>query len=209
VLSIDSLHINNGERVALLGLNGSGKTTLLQAVVGLIPFQGSITVCGIPVVPSRFSELRKQVGFLFSTPEDQLLLPLVIDDVAFSLRSTPTLAEEKKSRSLSALRKVGADHLAYRPPFQLSHGEQLRVAIAGALVSQPPLVLLDEPSAGLDPPARKQLASYLTSVPQAMLIATHDLAFARRCCTRFLVLEKGSILRDTDNPAQLDGMWNG
>ncbi len=110
---------------------------------------------------------------------------------------------------MAILQEVNAHHLADRAPYQISHGEQLRVAIAGALVSRPRLVLLDEPSAGLDPPATKQLASYLASIPATMLIATHDLPFARRCCTRFLVLENGGILTDTDDPVHLEANWEG
>jgi cobalt/nickel transport system ATP-binding protein len=183
-----------GERVALLGANGSGKTTILAATVGLVPHDGRITVAGLPVEEARLREIRDGVGFLFAVPEDQLLFPRVLDDVAFSLRSRGVPAAEAERRARETLADLGAEHLTERSPYRLSRGQRLRAALAGTLVTRPPLLLLDEPSSGLDPAGRRLLVRHLTSVPAAMLVATHDLDFARQCCHRYLLLHDGAVL---------------
>lgn len=187
------LVVEHGERVALLGLNGSGKTTLLYAAVGLVTFTGSIEIDGAPLGEASVEEARRKTGFLFAVPEDQILFPRVIDDVAFSLRSrgaSPAEAREQAERALTAMGAVGIED---RAPATLSHGQRLRVALAGALAAEPSILLLDEPSAGLDPPGRRELAAHLAGLPAAILLATHDLAFARAACDRFILLEEGRI----------------
>jgi len=191
ILADVTLEAGAGERIALLGPNGAGKTTLLRAIVGLLPFDGQIEVAGIPVSPQHIAAVRERVGFLFTLPEDQVLFPRVIDDVAFGLRRRGTSVAEASERAREALRALEIAELAERAPYELSHGQVQRVALAGALVTRPALLLLDEPSAGLDPSGRRLLAGLLAEQPAAMLIATHDLAFARRTCSRFVRLEEG------------------
>jgi cobalt/nickel transport system ATP-binding protein len=188
-----TLSIGDGERVALLGNNGSGKTTLLHAAAGLIPFEGRISVCGIDADRSTWREIRERIGFLFATPEDQILFPRVIDDVAFSLVSRGVARGEAIRRSEEMLAELGIGHLADHAPFRLSHGQRLRVALAGALVSRPPLLLLDEPSASLDPPGKEHLIGLLTRSRGGMLIATHDREFAALTCGRHVALRDGTI----------------
>ena len=207
VIAVDRLGVSESERVALLGLNGSGKTTLLHAIAGLVPFAGSIHVCGIPVQPDRLPDVRAQIGFLFSTPEDQLLFPSVLDDVGFALRSrgiSVSMAADEARRMLSTLE---SESLALRLTHQLSQGERLTVALAGALITHPPLLLLDEPTASLDPPARTRLAKFLATQNSSMLIATHDMAFATVACNRFLVLEAGRLCADTPSSNSLLSLW--
>jgi cobalt/nickel transport system ATP-binding protein len=183
--------VEHGERVALLGLNGSGKTSLLFAIAGLVPHTGSIEVSGIRVQARTHRAVRNQIGFVFAVPEDQLLLPTVLEDVSLGaiIRGVPR--ETARARALARLEQLGILALAERSVHELSHGERTRVALAGALIQQPPLLLLDEPSAGLDPPGRRQLAEQLTELPSGVLVATHDLPFARRTCTRFVIIEAG------------------
>lgn len=185
-----------GERVALLGLNGSGKTTLLMAAVGLAPHEGAIAVDGLVVERRTLSRVRDRVGFLFNVPEDQLLFPKVEDDVAFGLLRRGASPEEARDGARRALGSLGVGHLAGAPLHHLSHGQKQRVALAGALVGEPPLLLLDEPSAGLDPPGSRALARLLSERAAAMLVATHDLDFARRLCERFVVLDAGRVVYD-------------
>ena len=206
-IALHHLALAAGEKVALLGLNGSGKTTLLLATAGLIPFIGTIRVCGIPVEAGRISDVRKRLGFLFSTPDDQLLFPRVLDDVGFALRRSGASAVEAEAGSRNMMRDLGAEGLWDRAVHEISQGERLTVALAGALVSKPPLLLLDEPSSSLDPPARKRLAQFLSHQQSSMLIATHDLAFARKACNRFLVLDAGKICLDTPDACQLEKEW--
>jgi cobalt/nickel transport system ATP-binding protein len=198
-LSDCSFTLNHGEHVALLGLNGSGKSTLLMATAGLVKFTGEILVDGLPLSQSTLHEVRLRLGMLFATPEDQLLFPRIIDDVAFGLlrRGTPKSTALREAEM--ALKTLGVSDLAEREPYELSHGQRLRAALAGVLVTQPALLLLDEASAALDPPGRLALARLLSKTPSAFLLATHDIDTARRCCGRFLVLENGRLVRDTSS----------
>ena len=203
-----SFELASGDHVALLGLNGSGKTTLLQAAVGLVDFEGMIHLGGEEVTKKNLASVRRKTGFLFSVPEDQLLFPKVVNDVAFGLIRGGIPAAEAGRRARTMLRKLDAHEYSERPPHQLSHGQRLRVALAGALVTEPILLLLDEPSAGLDPPGKRRLARYLAVLPSAMLIATHDLPFARNVCSRYLVLEEGRLVQQGEDFAEVETRWN-
>lgn len=209
ILDEVSFEIAAGERVALVGLNGSGKTTLLMAVVGLVPHQGSIEVCGTRVSAVTLPKVRDQVGFLFNVPEDQLLFPRVTDDVAFALLRRGIPAAQATLKALVVLKSLELAHLAEHSLHHLSHGQKQRVALAGALVAEPPLLLLDEPSAGLDPPAKRSLADLLRQQPAAMLVATHDLAFAQRFCDRFIMLSGGRMVDDETEIKRRLEEWEG
>ena len=196
-----------GERAALVGLNGSGKTTLLMAAVGLVGHDGAIRVCGTPVTQRTVSSVRRRIGFLFNVPEDQLLFPSALEDVAFTLLQRGEGQQRANERAQSMLAALGADALAELPLSRLSHGQKQRVALAGALVSAPLLVLLDEPSAGLDPPGKVALAQLLSGLDAAVLVATHDLDFAQRLCSRFILLDGGSVAYDGGDLAFVLRHW--
>lgn len=183
-----SFHVHPDERVALFGLNGSGKTTLLLAAVGLVPFTGEIFIDGIPIEKKTLQKARDRTGFLFNIPEDQILFPRVLDDVAYGLIRKGVPVQEAHEKAISILEILGAANLAECSPFQLSHGQRQRIALAGALVTNPAVILLDEPSSALDPRGRISLADVLRSISSSILIATHDVEFASRTCNRFLVL---------------------
>lgn len=202
------LEVAEGERVALVGLNGSGKTTLLRSLVGLLPHEGEITICGQALEAKNLAQMRRKVGFLFNVPEDQLLFPEVIEDVAFGLLRAGVKRREARERAQRSLEALGVGHLADQVVHHLSHGEKLRVALAGALVTEPPLLLLDEPTAGLDPPGALALAGLLRDVPSAQLIATHDLDFAERVCGRVVLLERGGISEEFESAAEVRQHWN-
>jgi len=208
VASDVTFSLDGGERVALVGLNGSGKTTLLSAAVGLVPHTGEIRVAGAPVTRKTIARIREQVGFVFNVPEDQLLFPGVLDDVLFGLLRRGVPRKEAVQRARQALGALGIEHLADAPVHRLSHGQKQRVALAGALVTRPALLLLDEPTAGLDPPAKRLLSEHLRDWDAAMLIATHDLDFAARLCKRYLLLEQGHLVLDTGDPAELRRRWD-
>ncbi len=183
-----------GERVALVGSNGSGKTTALLATVGLVPHTGRIDVCGERLDSADPSHARRNAGMLFSNPEDQLLFPRVLDDVAYSLTSRGVPDDVAFKRALATLERLDAAGLADRSPYRLSRGQRLRAALAGTLVTEPPLLLLDEPTSGLDPAGCRALIAQLSSLPSTMLIATHDLEFARQCCQRYVLMEQGRVI---------------
>ncbi len=202
------LEIGAGQRVALLGLNGSGKTTLLLAAAGLMSHSGSIRVAGEALTPASANRIRRQIGVVFSVPEDQLLFPQVREDVAFGLVNRGVPVSEAKQHAERALDQLDALALADRSPYELSHGERLRVALAGAIVTDPAVLLLDEPAAGLDPPTKRRLGELLTTLPSAMLIATHDLDFARLCCHEFVLLEHGRLRKRAPVAEALDALWS-
>lgn len=189
-----SFRVDPGERVALLGANGSGKTTIFLATAGLVPHQGAIRVLGERLDHRRPDPVRRRVGLLFSNPEDQLLFPRVLDDVAFTLTSRGVSAGEAYERARHALAQLDAAALAERSPARLSRGERLRAALAGTLVADVPLLLLDEPSSGLDPAGKRRLLEHLESLTATLLIASHDIDFVRRCCGRYLLLSRGVVV---------------
>lgn len=198
-----SLRIGEGERVALFGLNGSGKTSLLFAIAGILPHAGMITVDGIRLAVGTIPQVRSRLGFLFANPDDQLLFPRVRDDVAFGLVGRGMDDEDVRVKAMAMMDAMGVAAFGENAPHTLSHGQKVRVALAGALVHEPPVLLLDEPSAALDPPGRRALADLLRKRAGAMLIATHDVEFARWCCTRFVLLQGGKIVRDTADPEEI------
>lgn len=202
-----ALTLKPGERCALLGLNGSGKTTLLRAVAGLLPFSGEIEVCGIALRRETARAVRDRLGFLFGTPDDQLLFPQVLADVAFALERSGHAREAAHAAARQTLDALGIGACAERAPHTLSQGQRQRVALAGALIAQPPLLLLDEPTASLDPVGRDDLAQVLARQSAALLLATHDLAFARQVAARFIVLEAGAVTEDTDDPTRVEAAF--
>lgn len=202
-LSSCSLRVPAGAKVALLGLNGSGKTTLLGACAGLVSHRGTIRLDDIEVKRRNLSAVRRRIGYLFAVPDDQLLVPRVLDDVAIALRREDMDPDARRRRATETLHRLGIGDLADRSPHDLSHGQKQLVALAGALVADPPLLLLDEPSASLDPPSRVRLARILASLPSAIVLATHDLAFARRCCDEYLLLSAGRLV---DRGADFDAV---
>ena len=191
-----NLHVEPSERVALVGPNGAGKSTLLLQLNGTLDGTGIIEVCGIEVNEATLSEVRAAVGLVFQDPDDQLFSATVFDDVAFG----PLYAgfEEEAIRPMveQALVAVGMQGTEDRVPHHLSTGEKKRVAIATVLVMEPEVLALDEPSANLDPRARRELIELLSQLPQTMLIATHDMSLARDLTSRMVILDGGEVVAD-------------
>jgi cobalt/nickel transport system ATP-binding protein len=192
-----ALHIHAGERVALLGPNGAGKTTLILHLNGIhMPQSGSIEVSGIPLAKDSVMEIRRRVGVVFQDPDDQLFMPTVREDVAFGPRNLGLEGDELETRVRSALEAVAVTDLADRSPNHLSFGQKRRAAIAGVLAMQPDIVVLDEPTANLDPAARTELTDVLGSLPVTQLIVTHDLLYALEVCERSVIIDRGAIVAD-------------
>ena len=141
-------------------------------------------------------EIRSKIGMVFQNPDDQLFMPNIYEDVAFGPRNFGCDEEETKNRVNTALTKLGIDHLVERSPLKLSGGEKRLAAIATVLAMEPELLLFDEPTAFLDPRARRNMIYTLMDLPQGKLIATHDTAFASLLCTRVLLLQNGRLVAD-------------
>jgi len=192
-----SFRIVHGECVALVGANGAGKSTLLALINGLLlPSAGDVLVGELPVTPRTLAQVHRTVGYVFQDPDDQLFMPTVFDDVAFGPLNLGLEEDQVRAQVERALQTVGAAHLAQRAPYRLSGGEKRAVAIAGVLAMAPSILVLDEPSSGLDAAARRRLIGLLASFTHTRIIATHDLDLALDVCTRVLVLNAGRLVAD-------------
>jgi cobalt/nickel transport system ATP-binding protein len=192
-----SFRVHAGESVAVVGANGAGKSTLLLALNGLVtPSAGEARIGEVPVTPATRAQIHRTVGYVFQDADDQLFMATVREDVAFGPLNLGLAAAEVEARVQAALETVGAAHLAGRAPYRLSGGEKRAVAIAGVLAMQPSVLLLDEPSAGLDPASRRRLITLLNSFSHTKLVATHDLDLVLDTCSRVLVMRDGRIEAD-------------
>jgi len=189
------LTVARGERVALVGPNGAGKTTLALHTNGLLRAEaGRVSVAGVTLAPGTLRELRRRVGFVFQDAEDQLFMASVRDDVAFGPANHGLRGAELDARVDAALAALGVTHLADRAPHHLSGGEQRRVAIATVLALRPDVLVLDEPTAGLDPASRRDLIRTLSALDVAQLVVTHDLALVLELCPRTVLMDGGRIV---------------
>ena len=191
------LDVRPGERVAVLGPNGAGKTTLMLHLAGLLEATaGTVEVGGLIVEKRTLPQIRRRVGIVFQSPDDQLFMPTVADDVGFGPANLGLKGEQLRERVDAALADVGLSDLAGRPPHHLSVGQQRRAALAGVLAMRPDIVVLDEPSANLDPASRRELAAILRRTAPTLLLVTHDLPYALQLCERAVVLDGGRIAAD-------------
>ena len=191
------LTIQSGQRVALVGPNGAGKSTLVRHLNGLLtPTAGRLFISGLEVVPANYTAVRRRVGFVFQDPNDQLFCPTVLDDVAFGPLHLGLPIEEVIERVQAALRRVGLPGFERRVPQRLSAGEKRLVAIATVLSYEPEILVLDEPSAALDPRNRRRLIELLKGIGGTQLVATHDLDLAWELCERAVLLAGGRVLSD-------------
>ena len=191
-----SFSLGDQEKLALVGPNGSGKSTLMLHLAGCLAAQsGTVRLRGEPV-GEDLKRLRNAVGLIFQDPDDQLFMPQVVEDVAFGLVAHGKPVEAAQGSALTIMENLGIAHLAQRPPHRLSGGEKRMVALAGILVMQPDIVVLDEPSAALDPRARLRVIERLRELDKPMILATHDLDMALDVCGRAIVLYEGRIAAD-------------
>ena len=191
-----SFSLAEGESAVLAGANGAGKSTLILASVGVLPSAGTVRSAGILLEKKNLAELRRKTGVLFQNPDDQLFSATIYDDVAFAPRSAGLSAKETDARVNAALALLGIEYLKDRTPLRLSGGEKRLAALASVIAMEPSVLLFDEPTAFLDPRARRELIKILNGLPQTKLIATHDLAFAEAVSTRAIVLKKGTLFAD-------------
>lgn len=194
-----SLTLADGESVALVGANGAGKTSLLLSLVGVLGLAaGSIRVDEVTLGKKTLDEIRRRVGLVFQNPDDQLFMPVIREDVAFGPRNFGHSPEETEKIVADTLETLGISHLGDKSPTKMSGGEKRMAAIATVLAMDPRVMLFDEPTAFLDPRARRKLIRLLNRLPHTKLIATHDLPFACEVCTRVVILQHGQIAAQGD-----------
>lgn len=197
-----SFAVEAGECIAIVGPNGAGKSTLLLHLNGVLPegstehSSGVVRVLGRELGPESLAWVRRQVGVLFQDADDQLFCPTVGEDVAFGPEQLGLPPQEIERRVEAALARVGLSGFERRMPHRLSVGEKRRACLAGLLAYDPPILVLDEPTAGLDPRGRRELITLLARLPMTRVIATHDLAMVAELCTRTLLLNGGRIVAE-------------
>jgi len=191
-----SLHITPCEKVALVGPNGAGKSTLILHLNGILMGDGFVRVCEVEASKENLARLRAMVGLVFQSPEDQLFSPTVFDDVAFGPLYQGLPVEQVCQRVEQALRAVHMGGYDQRVSHHLSMGEKKRIAIATVLSMQPEVLVLDEPTAGLDPRARRSLIQLLRELPMTMLVSTHDMLMVRELFPRMVIMDEGRIVAD-------------
>lgn len=192
-----SFLITHGESVAVVGANGAGKSTLLMHLNGhMLPQKGALRVGDYPVTKETSHHIRRSVGMVFQDSDDQLFMPTVFDDVAFGPLNLGLPPAEIESRVKSTLETVGILHLIRRPTHRLSGGEKRAVAIATVLSMAPDILVMDEPTAGLDPRSRRRFIELLKSFHHTKIIATHDLEMVLDLCERTIIMCAGEVIAD-------------
>jgi len=193
-----SFNLKAGERVALLGRTGAGKSTLLNNLIGLkFPQKGEIIIDGLKLEKKNIADIRKNIGFAFQNPEDQLFMPTILEDVMFGLLNYKIPASIAKEKARFLLDKFGLIAYKNRSSHELSGGQKRLAALASILALEPNILILDEPTNGLDPAWRKKLAEILLNLPiKVILIASHDLNWVKKTTQRALILDQGQIQLD-------------
>jgi cobalt/nickel transport system ATP-binding protein len=197
------LEIGTGERVALLGANGSGKSTLLRLLDGLcFASRGLVSFDGQPMMPSRLNDdsfslaFRRRVALVFQNPDVQLFNPTVFDEVAFAPLQLGWPKEKLIEQVTQTMELMGIAHLRERPPYRLSGGEKKRVALASVIVLDPDVLLLDEPTATLDPRSQSQIIDLIQQwkgTLKTVVTATHQLEIVEDIADRVVVMEGGRV----------------
>lgn len=201
VVALD--HINfiapRNARIAVIGANGAGKSTLFKQFNGIFrPTSGSVLVRGEPITKANLREVRKCVGLVFQNPDDQIFSPTVEQDVAFGPTNLGLDAETVRHRVSEALRVVGIEHIRERVPHHLSGGEKKRVAIAGVIAMEPQVLVLDEPTAGLDPQGIRDLVEFINSLSRTygitVIFSTHDVSLVPEIADFIYVMNGGKVV---------------
>ncbi|WP_414574709.1 energy-coupling factor ABC transporter ATP-binding protein [Anabaena sp. CCY 9402-a] len=208
VLQDITFTLNIGDRVALMGATGSGKSTLLENLIGLKePKSGKIFINDIPLEPKTLPQVRRYIGFGFQDANDQLFMPTILEDITFGPRNYGVPAAIASDRARQLLADFGLAAYANRSAHELSGGQRRLAALAAILALEPTILILDEPTTGLDPAWRRHLAQVLLNLPvQVILIASHELHWLGKVTDRALVLSGGRIAIDSEiQPLLQDG----
>lgn len=191
-----SFSMEVGENVGLIGANGAGKSTIMKILLGLLPYEGNVMVDSIPVVKKNYPEIRRKLGFVLQDSDNQMFMPTVYEDMMFAPMNYGLSREEAEKRVDHILEKLGLMELKHRYNHKISGGEKRMAAIATILAMEPEVILMDEPSTALDPMNRRTLINTINQLPQAKIIASHDLDMILETCSRVILLNHGEIVAD-------------
>lgn len=204
VLKEVNFAVYRGEKIGIIGLNGSGKSTLLKVLVGLLKCQeGTIEVLGEKMTSKNLKKIHQSLGYVFQNVDEQLFMPTVEADIAFGIQGRVS-EEEVKIRTKNIIDRFNIAHLSQKPPFELSGGEKRTVAIATVMVMAPEIILMDEPTEGLDARMRKKMKQFIKGSPETFIMSSHDESFVKHVCDRVIVIDQGKIVR-FDKPEVIYG----
>ena len=194
-----SFSVAPNEAVALVGPSGAGKTTLMLCIVGFLELKrGEVFVKDVRVGKRTLRQVRREVGMIFQNADDQLFMPTLYEDVAFGILNKGMKREDLDRTVRTALAERGLSGMEEKFPGHLSGGQKRLASLAGVLVMEPGILLLDEPSSNLDPKSRRQLIHQLDGLQNARVLASHDLEMVLDFCTRVLVLDHGRLVAQGD-----------
>ena len=192
-----SFQIAPGERVGLIGANGAGKSTLMKLFLGLLPCQqGEIYAGGVLVSRENLQQVRRTLGFVLQDSDNQMFMPTVYEDMMFAPLNYGLRREEAEQRVDAVLERLGLTELKHRYNHKISEGEKRMAAIATILAMEPAILLMDEPTTSLDPCNRRKVIRTIGTLPQTILIASHDLDMILDTCQRVILLSQGMIAAD-------------
>ena len=191
-----SFTIEKGESVGLIGANGAGKSTVMKLLLGLLSGDGEILIDGMPVKRQNLADIRKKLGFVLQDSDDQMFMPTVYEDLIFGPMNYGMGREEADRMAEEVLAKLNLSALKHRHNHKLSGGEKKMAAIAVILAMQPDAILMDEPTASLDPYNRRIVINTINSLSQTKIITSHDLDMILDTCSRVILLSDGRIAED-------------
>lgn len=196
VLKNITFTIKEGESVGLIGANGAGKSTIMKTLLGLLPCEGEILVGGVKVEKKNLPAIRRRLGFVLQDSDNQMFMPTVYEDMMFGPRNYGLSAEEAEKKVDEILKMLNLTELKNRYNHKISGGEKRMAAIATVLAMEPEYLLMDEPTTALDPYNRRTVINTINKLPQAKLIASHDLDMILDTCERVILISKGAIAAD-------------
>ena len=197
VLDNISFHAGEREAIGLIGANGVGKSTLLKILVGLeTGFSGSVRVEEMPLSKETIGKIREKIGYVFQDSDSQLFMTTVAEDVAFAPRNYGLPEEEVQHRVDNALAMTGIEYLRDKAIYKMSGGEKKLASIATILSMTPDIILMDEPSAALDPRNRRNLIRIINGFEHLKILTSHDLDFIYDTCPRTILMNRGTIIAD-------------
>lgn len=196
VLEDISFRIGDGESVGLIGANGAGKSTLMKILLGLLPYEGEVSVDGVAVEKKNLAQLRRKMGYVLQDSDNQMFMPTVYEDMIFAPRNYGMTKQEADDRVDEVLQQLGLEELKHRYNHKISGGEKRMAAIATILTMKPEIIIMDEPSTALDPVNRRTVINTVNGLEMTKLIASHDLDMILDTCDRVILLHNGAIAAD-------------